>query len=90
MYLIRTLFILERRHPPFHDRLTNALDSLPDQGWEPGELRRLCLAVLRSGDIQSQVALEERVEAMMRIRGYGHVVEAWEGEIERVKGFMND
>lgn len=32
-----------------------------------------------------RVELEDRVEALLRERGYGEVVEAWTGEIERVK-----
>lgn len=85
IYLIRALFALERRWPPFHDRLATALDALEAQGWKLGELRELILEILRTGDPYLQIELEERVEALMRERGYGQVVDAWDGEIERVK-----
>jgi hypothetical protein len=38
--LIRTLFALERRWPPYHDRLARQLDSLSDQGWPPASCGR--------------------------------------------------
>lgn len=85
VYLIRALFALERRWPPFHDRVVSALDALASQGWKPGELRDFLLAIMRTGDPQLQARLEDRVEALMRDRGYGQVVDAWDGEIERVK-----
>ena len=42
---------------------------------------------MSTGDPKLQQALEARVEALMRDRGYGGVVDAWEGEIERVRAF---
>lgn len=85
VYLIRMLFALERRRPPFHDRLVTALDALERQGWKPGELHDLVLAIMRTGEPRLQRQLEDRVEALLRERGYGAVVDAWDGEIERVK-----
>lgn len=84
-YLVRTLFALERRYPPFHTGLDRGLDALDGQGWKPGELRDHFLAIARTADPRSQADLEKRVERLMRERGYAHVVEAWDGEIERVK-----
>ncbi len=86
MYLVRTLFALERRRPPFHDRLATALDTLDQQGWASGELSELFLVILRTAEPERQKTLEARVESLLRERGYGDVVEAWDGEIERVKG----
>jgi hypothetical protein len=83
--LIRTLFALERRWPPYHDRLARHLDSLSDQGWPPGFLRAAVLDLLRTGSPKAQQGLEERVEALLRDRGFSHVVDAWDGEIDRVK-----
>jgi hypothetical protein len=86
IYLVRTLFALERRRTPFHDRLAGALDSLEGQGWAAGELHDDLLAIMRTADPNRQRHLEDRVEELMRARGYGGVIGAWEGEIERVKG----
>ncbi len=88
IYLVRALFALERRRPPFHDRLVTALDTLASQGWRQGELRDLMLAIMRTGDARLQVQLEDRVEVLMRDRGYGAVIDAWDGEIERVRREM--
>lgn len=85
IFLIRALFALEQRWPAFHDRLVLALDTLESQGWRPGELQATALALMRTGDPQAQARLEERVEALMRQRGYGGVLDAWGGEIERVR-----
>lgn len=87
-FLVRTLFSLERRWPPYHDRLSVALSLLSDLGWNPDELRSAMLELLRSGDPQLQQRLEARVEAFMRARGFADVFDHWgESTIERVKGF---
>lgn len=49
------------------------------------ELQAAMLRILRNPEPAAQAALEDRVEALLRGRGYGEVVDAWEGEIERVK-----
>lgn len=84
-YLVQTLFLLERRWPPFHDRLIMSLDVLGAQGWVSGELEKIFLGILRDADPRLQVQLEVRVEQLLRARGYGDVIDAWEGEIDRVK-----
>jgi hypothetical protein len=84
-YLVRTLFALESRRAPFHDRLTRALDTLVDQGWARGELHERFLEILRTSSPEAQVSLEDRVETLMRDRGHGEVIDSWGGEIERVK-----
>jgi len=85
--LVQLLFALEGRIAPYHSRLPAVLDRLAAQGWEPGELQQRFLSILRTGGIRPQQELEERVERLLRDRGYGYVVEGWEGEIERVKAF---
>lgn len=87
MHLVRTLFALEQRWPPYHDRLAHQLDTLADQGWPAGFLRDALLDLIRTGVPGRQQALEARVEALLRARGFGHVVDAWGGEIERARGF---
>lgn len=86
VYLTRTLFALEGRWTPYHDRLVGALDMLQGQGWETGELRESMLAVLRTADADVQVELGLRVESLLRDRGFGSVIDAWGGEIERTSG----
>lgn len=87
-FLVRTLFSLERRWPPYHDRLGAALGLLSDLGWNPDELRGTLLELLRSGDPHLQQQLEARVEAFMRARGFDDVFDHWgEATIKRVKGF---
>jgi Domain of unknown function (DUF4037) len=83
--LVRTLFALERRWPPYHDRLMRQLDALELQGWPAGYLREALLDVLRTGDPAVQKELEARVEALLRTRGFGSVIDAWGEEIERVR-----
>jgi hypothetical protein len=87
MHLTRLLFTLERRWPPYHDRLYVMWADLAVQEWPPGYLREVFLDLMRSGDPTVQQELEDRVELLLRSRGYAHVVAAWEGEIERVKAF---
>lgn len=84
-YLVQTLFRLECRWPPYHDYLGPQLDTLAGQGWRPGELRVAALAILCTADVGTQVRLEERVEALMRARAYGGVIDGWGGDLERAK-----
>jgi uncharacterized protein DUF4037 len=90
MHLVRTLFSLERRWTPYHDHLRIELETLGGQGWPPGYLNETLLRLVATGDLTLQQELEVRVEALMRERGHGHVVDAWDGEIERVKAFRFD
>jgi hypothetical protein len=84
-YLVRALFSVERLWPPFHSRLAGALTELELQDWKPGELEFSFLAILRTADPRVQLALEERVEQLMREHGHGGVIDGWDGELDRVK-----
>lgn len=88
MHLVRVLFSLERRWPPYHDRLGPQLELLQAQGWPSGYLHEALLGLVTTGDPKLQQDLEARVESLMRERGYGGVVDGWDGEIERVRGFL--
>lgn len=90
LHLVRALFALERRWAPYHDRLATRLDTLNAQGWPPGYLREALLNLTGGGSPRRQQELQARVEALMRARGFGHVLDAWGGDIERVKGFRFD
>jgi hypothetical protein len=88
MHLVRVLFALERRWPPYHDRLPRQLDTLASQGWPPGYLHDALLRLVQTGDPKFQQQLELQVEALLRARGFE--VNLWEGEIDRVKAFRFD
>jgi hypothetical protein len=87
MNLMRTLFSLEGRWAPYPNRLRAHLDTLDGRGWAPGELERALLELVASGDPGFQQELEASVEELLRARGFGHVVDDWDGEIERVREF---
>ena len=87
MYLVRALFALEREWAPYPKRLRARLPELDAQGWAPGYLEdRLC-AIVSTGDPSTQQELERRAEDLLRDRGHGDIVDAWDGEIERVSDF---
>ena len=86
-YLVKALFSLDRRRPPYHDRLERHLSDLDDQGWSPGYLRDTFVAILRTANPKRQQELEVRVEALMRDRGFGKVLDDWGLDIEWVKAF---
>ena len=88
MHLVCVLFAIERRWPPYHDRLIHQLDTLTSQGWPPGYLHDALLRLVQTGDPTFQQELEARVEALLRARGFE--VNLWEGEIDRVKAFRFD
>jgi uncharacterized protein DUF4037 len=83
-WLLHTLFALERRWRPWNDRLPAKLAQLDPQGWHPGELRSLLLDLISQGDPRRQQAIAQRVIALLRARGFGHVYDDWHGEIDDV------
>jgi hypothetical protein len=85
LYLVRVLFALEGRWPPYHDQLRGSLGELErTQGWEDGELGAALQRVLDTADPSFQQQLELRVEALMETRGISH---QWgpEDDLEPVK-----
>ena len=88
IWLVRTLFGLERRHAPYPNALARELPQLEPQGWPPGYLAEMLLEIVSTGSPTAQQELERRVETLLRERGYGYVVDGWEGEIERVSAFV--
>lgn len=83
LYLIRTLFGLERRWPPYHDRLAPELAAIEAaQGWEPGFLGRALLELLGSGRPGFEQQLEQRVEDLLAARGFPH---EWGDDLEPLK-----
>jgi hypothetical protein len=73
LYLVRLLFALEERWPPYHDQLRAPLGELERaQGWEHGFLGAALTRVLETGDPSFQQQLELHVEALMESRGIVH------------------
>lgn len=73
VHLVRLLFALERRWPPFHDQLAAPLREVElAQGWEEGFLELALTRLVDGGDPVFQQELELRVEALMDARGIAH------------------
>lgn len=81
--LVRTLFGLESRWPPYHDNLAPALAELEAaQGWPPGSLSSALNRLLDDADPSFQQELESRVEHLMDSRGIQH---EWGDDLEPLK-----
>lgn len=86
-YLVTVLFALEGRWRPYSSRLIFHLDKLAGQGWQPGELQTILLDLITTGDPGRQQALARRVADLLRERGFGHVYDDWDGQIDQVLGW---
>jgi hypothetical protein len=84
LWLLHTLFALERRWRPWNDRLWVKLHQLDGQGWEPGELRTILLDLISHGNPYRQQSIARRVIALLKERGFGYVYDDWNGEIDDV------
>lgn len=83
VYLVRTLFGLERRWAPYLDQLEPALPEIERaQGWPDGYLRSALLQLVGGGDPAFQQELEARVEALAASRGFAH---EWGSDLEPLK-----
>lgn len=85
MHLVRVLFALERRWPPYHDRLLAHLHVLDEQGWPPNYLASTFLRLMQTGDPTLQQDLERRAEILLRERGFEP--DLWDGEIAQVQAW---
>lgn len=88
-HLIRLLFSLERRWPPYPDYLSVLLPTLSPNDWPPEYLQRTMIELVRTGAPALQQQLEMRVEHLLRQRGFEAEVDrclaGWGGEIKRVR-----
>lgn len=80
--LLHVLFGLERHWRPYSSRLIFHLHKLEPQGWAPGEVRAILLDLISTGTPRRQQIVARRVAALLRDRGFGHVYDAWEGQID--------
>jgi hypothetical protein len=86
--LIRTLFGLESRWPPYHDMLAPTLHGLElAQGWPGGYLTTALTRLVADGDPSFQQELEGRVERLMTSRGVAH---EWGDDLEPLKALRFD
>ncbi len=86
--LIRTLYGLEGRWPPYHDMLAKSLaDIEAAQDWPRSYLGDALLRLTRDGDPTFQQELEARVESLMGGRGIHH---EWGNDLEPLKAFRFD
>lgn len=81
--LLNLLFALEQRWRPYSSRLIFHLHHLAGQGWQQGELDAFLLDLIGTGNPTSQQALMRRVVPLLRERGYDHVYDDWEGQIDQ-------
>jgi hypothetical protein len=86
MHLVRVLFALERRWPPYHDRLVVQLPLLDGQGWPPGYLAAALLRLVETGAPTLQQELERQVEALLYARGFAP--DLWGDEIAQLKAWQ--
>ena len=81
--LVRLLFGLESRWPPYHDNLAALLPPIEQaQGWPPGYLGDALLRLVRHADPTLQQDLEARVEELMSSRAIQH---EWGDDLEPLK-----
>ncbi len=80
--LLHTLFALEGHWRPFSSRLYLHLDKLSGQGWQPDELPGILLDLISTGNPRRQQELARRVAQLLRERGYEHVYQSWDGQID--------
>jgi len=86
--LLHLLFALEQRWRPYSSRLIFHLHRLVGQGWQPGELEAFLLALISTGSPTRQQVLMRRVAALLRERGFGHVYDEWEGQIDQALSWI--
>lgn len=80
--LLHLLFALEQRWRPYSSRLLFHLHHLAGQGWQSGELEAFLLDLITTGHPTRQQALMRRVATLLRERGYNHIYDDWEGDID--------
>jgi hypothetical protein len=86
--LVRALFGLESRWPPYLDHLTDALPPIEQaQGWPSGFLTTALTRLVSDGDPTFQQQLEQRVESLMDSRGIHH---EWGNDLEPLKALRFD
>ena len=81
--LLHLLFALQAQWKPFPSRLSFHLAKLLPQGWRGNEIAEHLLDLVGTGDPHRQQQFARRVVALLRERGFHHVYESWNGQIDR-------
>jgi hypothetical protein len=88
-HVVRLLFTLERRWPPYPDYFQVLIPTLPDADWSPGYLMNSLRELARTGSPARQQELEARIETILRQRGFSDVVDdvlaRWGEEVQIVR-----
>jgi len=82
---LRTIFALDGRVRPYNKYLEWELRQHPLEGWTADDLLPLLDRVL-SGEPAAQNELFGRIEERARHEGFGDVVDAWEPDVEWLRG----
>ena len=86
--LVRVLFGLQSRWPPYHDDLAAHLPQIEQaQGWPAGYLADALMRLTRDGDPTFQQQLEARVEHLM---GKNDIAHEWGNDLEPLKAMRFD
>lgn len=86
--LLNMLFALEQRWRPYSSRLIFHLHHLAGQGWQSGELDAFLLDLITTGNPTRQQALMRRVVPLLHERGFAHVYDDWEGQIDQALSWV--
>jgi hypothetical protein len=88
LHLLRALFALEGKSPPYLDQLSVRLSELDDaQGWRPGFLRSAMLRLFYAPDPPFQQMLDRRVSRLMDSRGIRY---KWRHDLEQIRRMRYD
>ncbi|WP_225803878.1 hypothetical protein [Streptomyces sp. NK15101] len=85
-HLLELLFALDRRPRPYNKYLEWELGRYPLPGWDTGALLDALERISASGDVSAQRRLFARVEAEVRPRGLGAVLDAWGDDVKLMRG----
>lgn len=86
--LLHLLFALEQRWRPYSSRLVFHLHHLAGQGWQRGELEVFLLDLISTGNPSRQQTLMRRVATLLGERGFAHVYDDWEGQIDQALSWV--
>jgi Nucleotidyltransferase domain len=84
-YALRTIFALEDRVRPYNKYLEWELRHHPLEGWSADEILPLLDRVL-TGEPQAQRDLFNLIEPAARAAGFGEVIDAWEPDVDWLRG----
>jgi hypothetical protein len=87
LHLVRALFALEGKSPPYLDQLSRLSELDDAQGWRPGFLRGALLRLFYAPDPPFQQMLDRRVSRLMNSRGIRY---NWRHDLEQLRRVKYD